>query len=99
MACRAPPAGQGGQVMSEPARLIEPLEGRWLLSFAPVHVNFQPAGTPPDGFQSDDGSAYGPRSGGSAYGWVADNGAATVDPLARNSPTSPSKAYDTFAPI
>src|SRR5207247_5977493 len=62
--------------------------------FSPVHVNFQPAASPPfSGYAVDSGAVYGSRSNGLTYGWNADDSANTRD---RDSSLSLDQRYDTL---
>ncbi len=59
-----------------------------------VKINFQPAAAAvPPGYLPDSGAVYANRGNGFAYGWNADNSAATRE---RNSPDAYDQRYDTL---
>jgi glucose/arabinose dehydrogenase/regulation of enolase protein 1 (concanavalin A-like superfamily) len=59
-----------------------------------ANVNFQRAdSTTPTGYLVDDGSVFGPRSGGLRFGWNADN---TAFARQRGAANSPDARYDTL---
>lgn len=59
-----------------------------------VNINFQPPGAEiPIGYLPDSGAPFAARGNGFAYGWNADNSAATRE---RNSPLAPDQRYDTL---
>ena len=81
---------QGAGVSYVPAVLRGPISNG-----APVvMINFQPAGAEiSPGYLPDTGAPFGLRGNGFAYGWNADNSAATRE---RNSPLAPDQRYDTL---
>src|SRR5437867_525804 len=84
----------GGRMLRSTCPIAERLEGRALLSFSPLRINFQPAGTAiPDQYRPDYGAAYALRFNGLTYGWNFDNSANTRD---RNLSLSPDQRYDTL---
>src|SRR4051812_5560670 len=56
-------------------------------------INFQPAGTAPDGYLADTGLPFADRGNGLSYGWNIDN---TGQARERHSATSPDRAHDTL---
>ena len=77
--------------------LLETLESRRLLAFAPwsINVNFQTPEAPsvPAGYRSDVGATYGLRPNGATYGFATSIAGEAIN---RNDPRSPDERYDAF---